>query len=227
MWVVGAAVLSISAIGFATASPAIAGQSPIGIKATWNYPANYRVEFQQIGANCVRNEVSPKGTVGELSKSSVLHLFDDHTGSFPTDACWRETQNVQYKVTFTSPTGASAWTNINVTSSGRGGIEGQYYRVDCYGDNATLGCAGDGARVTTQPGVRFGPAAPAGGYTFCSLENTTCNVPNQSAKTVAYGVAGHFLYWNMDGGETSIPCDNATWGDPQVQAVKACWVRYR
>ena len=59
------------------------------------------------------------------------------------------------------------------------------------------------------------------GYSFCASENGTCTFTG--TQNVAYGADGVFTYNNgVTGG--SIPCNNATFGDPCVGYVKSCWV---
>lgn len=59
-----------------------------------------------------------------------------------------------------------------------------------------------------------GPA----GYTWCANENGTCTFSGTAS--VAYGANGAFNYRTAT---NSIACDNATFGDPLVGVVKACY----
>jgi hypothetical protein len=59
---------------------------------------------------------------------------------------------------------------------------------------------------------------PTGAWTFCANENGICTFPG--TMYVRYG-AGTAWYYQVATG--SIPCDNATFGDPLYGTVKACY----
>jgi hypothetical protein len=54
------------------------------------------------------------------------------------------------------------------------------------------------------------------GYTACSGENSVCPASGR----IAYGANGQYTYLTSSG---SIACDNATFGDPSLNHVKACY----
>ena len=55
-------------------------------------------------------------------------------------------------------------------------------------------------------------------YTQCTAEDQTCNV--NGMQIVAFGANGQFISKNVVG---SIACDDATFGDPDPEVVKACY----
>ena len=57
------------------------------------------------------------------------------------------------------------------------------------------------------------------GYAFCAAENGNCSF--SGTQNVAYGANGKFVFKALANG---IACNNATFGDPIVGTVKACYI---
>ena len=74
--------------------------------------------------------------------------------------------------------------------------------------------------ASTVAGFRNGTSAGLVGYALCASENQSCSF--SGTKNVAYGANGKFNYKTATNG---IACNNATFGDPIVGVVKACYVR--
>ena len=64
------------------------------------------------------------------------------------------------------------------------------------------------------------PATPPVGAVSCAVENGNCVVPSGSTAMVYYGKTASFNYKLHVSG--TIPCNNATFGDPLVGTAKAC-----
>jgi uncharacterized protein (DUF1800 family) len=80
---------------------------------------------------------------------------------------------------------------------------------------ATASTASTGAVTTTS-------AVPPGGFqpTACAREGGSCTVT--SPTQVAYGAAGGFAVKTFNAG--TVGCSNATFGDPKVGVLKACYL---
>jgi PKD repeat protein len=77
------------------------------------------------------------------------------------------------------------------------------------------------APIATPPAAAPQPvtSGPAG-YTFCAIENQSCNFSGQ--KSVAYGANNNFAILNLTGGTA---CTNAVFGDPLYGTLKACYIK--
>jgi hypothetical protein len=226
---VGALVLSTAA-GAHEIGP-LAGQDRddgIGIQAFWFLRPDDRVAFKDIGGQCDRAKVYPDTTVRDLTPKSHLgfYLYTAYSGG----SCLFKESNAQYRVDITEPSGRTLWTNINVTENGYGS---RSYRVDCYGDRATLPCHPD-SRFLYHSVSQMGPlvwfGAPSGpsGYTWCSPEGYSCsNLPRRTT-SVAYGADGRFVYRSEDVSRYGIyPCSTGQFfgQDPAPGWYKSCYYK--
>jgi Bacterial alpha-L-rhamnosidase 6 hairpin glycosidase domain/Bacterial alpha-L-rhamnosidase C-terminal domain len=84
----------------------------------------------------------------------------------------------------------------------------------------TNGVFGDPLNGTAKACYLPPAGGPAGGWTQCAAENGTCSAV--SGQPVAYGAYGAFAYATATG---NVSCANATFGDPIVNTVKACYTR--
>ena len=75
--------------------------------------------------------------------------------------------------------------------------------------------------ATTNPGPQsaLSPPPPSTGYTLCAAENGTCSFTG--TQNVAFGANGKFYY--KTNVTSPIACNDATFGDPNVGTVKACY----
>jgi YVTN family beta-propeller protein len=69
--------------------------------------------------------------------------------------------------------------------------------------------------------LEIGSDEPTPPGAFCANENGTCTVPAGTLATVSYGANGS--YFIKTGVNPSIACNNATFTDPLVGTVKACY----
>jgi hypothetical protein len=223
---VGALVLSTPA-GAYEIGP-LAGQDRddgIGIQAFWFLGSNDHVTFKDIGGQCDRAKVYPDTTVGNLIPKSRLglYLYTAYSGG----SCFFEESNAQFRVDVTEPSGKTLWTNINVTENGN---SSRTYRVDCYGNNATLPCHPDSRFVYDShmgPLVWFGTPSGPSGYTWCSPEGYSCsNLPPRTI-SVAYGADGRFVYRTDYSGYGLYPCSNSQFfgQDPAPGWYKSCYYK--
>ena len=226
---VGALVLSTPA-GAYEIGP-LAGQDRddgIGIQAFWFLGPDDHVAFKDIGGQCDRAKVYPDTTVRNLIPKSNLgfYLYSAYSGG----SCLVKESNAQYRVEVTEPSGKTLWTDINVTENGYGS---RTYRVDCYGDRATLPCHPDSrflyhSVAQMGPLVWFGTPSGPSGYTWCSPEDYSCsNLPRRTV-SVAYGADGRFVYRSDDVSRYGIyPCStNQFFGqDPAPGWYKSCYYK--
>lgn len=97
-------------------------------------------------------------------------------------------------------------------------------KFDALTPGTSITCGGQtiatGAQIQgTTTGVLniIGGNSVGGSWVFCANENGVCNVPTPTQ--VRYGANGSYYYLNAN---TSINCDNATFGDPIFGTFKSC-----
>jgi hypothetical protein len=100
--------------------------------------------------------------------------------------------------------------NVAYGANGKFAYQTATNGTDC--NNATFG----DPIVGTVKACYTGPE----GYAFCAAENGNCGF--SGTKNVAYGANGKFAYQTATNG---IGCNNATFGDPIVGTVKACYTK--
>jgi hypothetical protein len=78
----------------------------------------------------------------------------------------------------------------------------------------------ENALRSDQVKIEPGPAGTGLAYTFCSNENTPCNI-GSTTRYVAFGIDGHFRFAKM---VSNFNCDRATFGgDPYPGHAKKCY----
>jgi hypothetical protein len=226
---VGAVLLSVA--GGAFSAPAQAayrigpqggadGYDGIGIQPFWFVSAADHVTFSDIGGSCDRAKVYPSESVGSQIGARFLgfYLYTAYAGG----SCFFEGSNAQFRVEVTEPSGGKLWTNINVTETS---FSSRKYRVDCYGNNATLPCKGETRLQYSQMGpvVWFGDPGGPSGYTWCSVEGYGCTGPPAYATiSEAYGANGHFVYRTETLGRSSLFSCTGYGRDPAPGFLKSC-----
>ena len=128
----------------------------------------------------------------------------------------------------TVTTNASGIASVSLTPSGVGSIAVTATSASSSVAFSAL-ATGASAITTTPSSVTFnatsGGSNPAavpvaiGGGAWCAAENGTCTF--SGTQVVSYGAAGKF---NTKTATGSIACNNATFSDPNVGVVKACYV---
>jgi RHS repeat-associated protein len=133
-----------------------------------------------------------------------------------------------------SPPGSSGWTYQSGTYTVPSGVAYVWLYATVYQNTSTTAMRVDDgffyiARtnltvVDSMDYLPFGEqiaGAPAG-YTYCANEGQTCTFGG--TMTVAFGAYGSFYI--KTGVVGSISCNDATFGDPLIGIVKACYVNY-
>ena len=113
-----------------------------------------------------------------------------------------------------SEIGTTANTSYQDTGLGTG--TGYSYTVAAYDAAGNVSAQSGGVFGTTMAATN--PVGPMG-YTFCADENGTCSF--SGTMSVAFGAGTSFYYETLSNGT---PCDNAVFGDPDPNVVKACFV---
>jgi hypothetical protein len=220
---VGALVLSTPAGAYGIGPQAGEGRDDgIGIQAFWFVRPDDHVVFKDIGGQCDHAKVFPDTTVRDLITQSRLGFYLYTANG--SGSCFFKESNAQYRVVVTEPSGKTLWTDINVTENG---FSSRTYRVDCYGDGATLPCRGESRFVYDDhmgPGVWFGTPSGPSGYTYCSPDGYSCdNLPRKSI-SVAYGADGRFTYASADVRYYGVLiCPPPFRGDPAPGWYKSCF----
>lgn len=203
------------------------GSDGIGIQAFWFVQPDDHVTFKDIGGQCDRAKVSPNTTVRDLIPKSGLGFYL-YTASVK-GSCFFERSWAQYRVEVSEPSGKTLWTDINVTENS---WSSRSYRVDCYGDHATLPCHPDSRfeyHTTSEMGplVWFGNPSTPSGYTWCSPQGFSC-LNLRGTVSMAYGADGRFGYWTEHlSTERSglVPCPLSWIGDPARGWYKSCFYK--
>lgn len=118
----------------------------------------------------------------------------------------------------------------------RGAYTGDIYVANClnrvhFGTQATGSCAAPGNNSNLGTGAATGPTLnvvtsytgtlPADFSGPCAAENGSCSIGG--TKEIAYGAGTAWKFMTVQ--DTTVGCNNATFGDPIVGTVKACYTR--
>jgi hypothetical protein len=130
-----------------------------------------------------------------------------------------------------APAGSAPWQQCaaeNATCAFSGVMTVAYGANGAY-SYATLGGGGTACTnaVFTDPAVGtakacylIGPPPTFATWTTCAAENATCSF--SGTHEVAFGADGRYVYGSFTG---SVPCTDGVFADPDVGAVKACFVQ--